>query len=155
MKGNTKIINVLNELLTGEITAMDIYFLHSRIYQDQGLEKLYTRINHEMQDETNHASLLMERILFLEGEANLSQRKPFKVSNDVKEMIRFELDYELENARELKDAIKLCEAETDFVSRDLLSQLLRDTESDHIYWLEIQLELIEKVGIQNYLQSAS
>jgi bacterioferritin len=155
MKGNNKVINTLNELLTGELTAMDIYFIHSRIYHDHGLIKLFTRIDHEMQDETNHASQLIERILFLEGTPNLGQRRAFSATTDVKEMLQVELDYEIENAKELKSAIKLCEAESDFVTRDILIQLLKDTEGDHIDWLETQLGLITKIGLNNYLQSAS
>ena len=155
MKGNQKIIKVLNDLLTGELTAMDIYFLHSRIYHDQGLGKLFTRIDHEMQDETNHASQLIERILFLEGQPILGQRRPYKSSTDVKVMLQDELDYELENSNELKSAIKLCEEESDYVTRDILLQLLKDTEGDHIDWLETQVGLIEKIGKENYLQSAS
>lgn len=153
MKGNQEIINKLNELLTHELTAMDIYFLHSRIYQDKGLSALYERINHEMSDETIHASLLMERILFLEGTPTLGARLPYKLSTDVKEMIEVELKYEYDVCDQLKQLIPLCEKERDFGTRDILMKLLSDTEEDHINWLEIQLKLISSIGIDRYLQS--
>lgn len=153
MKGNKEVIDILNELLTLELTAMDVYFLHSRIYQDLGLNALYERINHEMSDETLHASMLMERILFLEGTPHIGARAPFKLSTDVKEMIEIELQYEIEDCQKLKDAIALCEKNADFGSRDILMTLLSDTEDDHINWLEIQLKLIKSIGIERYLQS--
>lgn len=153
MKGKSQIIDKLNHLLTHEITAMDIYFLHSRIYQDMGLTKLYERINHEMTDETNHASLLMERILFLEGVPHLGARLPYKLTTNVEEMIGVELQYEIDVCNTLKDAIKLCETENDFGTREVLMQLLSDTEDDHINWLEIQLKLIKSIGLERYIQS--
>ncbi|EQC44033.1 bacterioferritin [Bacteriovorax sp. Seq25_V] len=155
MKGNKTIISKLNQLLTQELTAMDIYFLHSRIYQDYGLTKLFERINHEMTDETGHASLLMERILFLEGMPELGTRAPYTLTTDVKEMIQVELNYEYENSKLLKEVIATCEAEKDFGTREIIMTLLKDTEEDHINWLETQLGLIDKIGIERYLQSAS
>lgn len=155
MKGNQEVIDIFNELLTQELSAIDLYFLHSRLFQDMGLTKLFERINHEKDDETIHASKIIERIIFLEGMPELGTRIPYKPSRDVKKLISDELDYEIANSKKLKEAIALCEKHHDFVSRDMLLQLLSDTENDHIDWLETQLSLIEKVGIENYLQTAS
>lgn len=153
MKGNTKVINTLNELLAGELTAMDQYFIHSRMYQDWGLEKLYERINHEFDDEKGHAANLIERILFLEGTPDLSKRSGLKVGKDVPEMLENDLQLEYSVDKALKAAIQLCETEQDYQSREILEQMLADTEEDHAYWLEKQLGLIQKVGLPNYLQS--
>lgn len=153
MKGNTKIINTLNSLLAGELTAMDQYFIHSRMYQDWGLEKLYERIDHEFDDEKGHASRLIERILFLEGTPDLTKREDLKIGKDVPEMLNNDLQLEYSVDKALKAAIKECEDEQDYQSREILEAMLADTEEDHAYWLEKQLGLIKKVGLQNYLQS--
>ena len=153
MQGSQKVIDALNSILTHELTSMDVYFLHSRIYEDLGLMKLYERINHEMTDETGHAALLVERILLLGGNPGFAKRHPFNSSRDVKQMLQDELDYELEVAQELKDAIVICEAEKDFASREVLLQLLKDTEQDHILWLQTQVSLIDRIGLENYCQA--
>jgi len=153
MKGNTKIIDSLNSLLVGELTAMDQYFIHSRMYQDWGLEKLYERIDHEFDDEKGHASRLIERILFLEGTPDLSKRAGLNIGKDVPQMLDNDLQLEYSVDKALKAAIKLCEDEQDYQSREILERMLADTEEDHAYWLEKQLGLIKKVGLQNYLQS--
>ncbi|WP_372834412.1 bacterioferritin [Pontibacterium sp.] len=153
MKGNTKVVSILNELLAGELTAMDQYFIHSRMYQDWGLEKLYERINHEFDDEKGHAANLIERILFLEGTPDLSKRSGLKVGKDVPEMLENDLQLEYSVDKALKAAIQLCETEQDYQSREILEQMLADTVEDHAYWLEKQLGLIQKVGLPNYLQS--
>lgn len=153
MKGNQKVIDALNRLLASELAAMDQYFIHSRMYQDWGLNKLYERIDHEFDDEKGHASKLIERILFLEGVPDMTTRDPIKVGKDVPEMLTNDLQIEYDVDKALKDAIALCEQEQDFVSREMLETLLDDTEMDHAYWLEKQLGLIKKVGLENYLQS--
>ena len=153
MKGDTDIINALNGLLACELAAMDQYFIHSRMYQDWGLEKLYARIDHEFDDEKGHASDLIERILFLEGTPDMSKRTGLKIGKDVPEMLQNDLDLEMHVDQALKDAIALCEQKKDYVSREILEKNLKDTEEDHAYWLEIQLGLIKRVGLQNYLQS--
>ncbi|MBE9203073.1 bacterioferritin [Synechocystis sp. PCC 7339] len=153
MKGKPAVLAQLHKLLRGELAARDQYFIHSRMYQDWGLEKLYDRINHEMQDETAHASLLIERILFLEDTPDLSQQDPIRVGKTVPEMLQYDLDYEYQVIANLKEAMAVCEQEQDYQSRDLLLKILADTEEDHAYWLEKQLGLIEKIGLQNYLQS--
>lgn len=153
MKGNAKVIDALNELLSLELTAMDQYFIHSRMYDDWGLSKLFERIDHEFDDEKAHAAALIERILFLEGTPNMVKREPLLIGETVPEMLKNDLKVEYQVDKDLKDAIVLCEKEKDFQSRAVLQQLLEDTEMDHAYWLEKQLGLIDKLGLPNYLQS--
>ncbi|MFC3095702.1 bacterioferritin [Alteromonas sediminis] len=153
MKGNQKIIDALNGLLAYELAAMDQYFIHSQMYLDWGLNKLYERINHEFDDERGHATKLIERMLFLEGVPNMQNRSGFQVGHDVPSMLESDLRVEYAVDEALKDAIALCEAERDYVTRDMLVTLLDDTEMDHAYWLEQQLGLIKRLGLENYLQS--
>ncbi|MBE1301712.1 MAG: bacterioferritin [Alteromonadaceae bacterium] len=153
MKGNQNIIDALNRLLANELTAMDQYFIHSRMYEDWGLNKLFARIDHEFDDEKGHASLLIQRILFLEGTPDLSKRDPLLIGHDVPSMLENDLKIEYLNDSLLKDTMALCEQEKDYVTKNMLQTLIDDTEMDHAYWLEQQLGLIKKVGLQNYLQS--
>jgi bacterioferritin len=153
MKGKDAVLQQLYKLLRGELAARDQYFTHSRMYQDWGLQKLYERIDHEMQDETQHADALIQRILFLEGIPDLSQQDGLKIGKTVPEMLQSDLDLEYTVIGDLKEAIAVCEMEQDYQTRELLRQMLADTEEDHAYWLEKQLGLIEKIGLQNYLQS--
>ncbi len=153
MKGNKNIIKALNELLAYELAAMDQYFIHSEMYEDWGLHKLYERIHHEFDDERSHATKLIQRILFLEGTPDMENRTGFKVGKDVPEMLESDLRVEYEVDKKLRDVIAVCETEKDYVTRDMLVTLLEDTEMDHAYWLEQQLGLIKRVGLQNYLQS--
>lgn len=153
MKSNTKIIRQLNKLLAGELTAMDQYFIHSRMYEDMGLQRLYDRISHEMKEEKDHADWLIKRILFLEGKPDLSRRDPLKVGQDVPSMLKNDLAVEYSVVKALKDVIAACEEAKDFQTREILEQMLLDTEEDHTYWLEKQLGLIDKIGLPNYLQS--
>ncbi len=153
MKGSSRVIEQLQQLLNNELAARDQYFIHSRMYEDWGLTKLYERIGHEMEDETMHADALIKRILFLEGTPDLSQPDALRVGSDVPTMLQNDLDVEYEVAEALKNAMAICEEEKDFETRDILLQMLDDTEKDHAHWLEQQLGLIKMVGIQNYLQS--
>lgn len=153
MKGNDKVIKALNGLLGYELAAMDQYFIHSRMYDDWGISKLYERIDHEFDDEKGHAAALIERILFLEGTPDMVTRPAIKVGKDVPEMLKNDLDVEYAVDKALKDAIKICEDEQDYQTRQILGKLLEDTEVDHAWWLEKQLGLIDKVGLQNYIQS--
>ena len=153
MKGSKKIVGRLNELLSGELTAADQYFTHSRMYEDWGLGVLSERIKHESEEELEHADTLIKRILFLDGTPDLSVRTGLKIGSTVAEMMANDLELEISVARELKDVIQLAEAEKDFVTREILEDMLKTTEEDHMYWLETQLELIDKIGIQNYMQS--
>jgi bacterioferritin len=153
MKGDAKIIDLLNRLLAGELTAIDQYFCHSRMYQNWGLNKLHERIEHERSDEVGHAEALIQRILFLEGTPNLAVREPLKIGKDVPGMLKSDLDLELSVIGALKGAIAACETAHDYQTREILEKMLKDTEEDHAHWLEKQLWLIEKTGLQNYLQS--
>ncbi len=153
MKGNQKVIAHLNALLANELAAMDQYFIHSRMYQDWGLHKLYERIAHEFEDEKGHAALLIERILFLEGVPDMTTREGLRVGSNVEQMLGNDLQLEYDVAAALKAAIGCCEQEQDYQSREILETLLADTEEDHAYWLEQQLGLIKQIGLPNYLQS--
>ncbi len=153
MKGNKKVIKHLNSLLAMELTAMDQYFVHSRMYENWGFQKLYERIDHEMSDEKEHADKLIKRILFLEGTPDVSKRNPFAIGKDVKAMLDNDLKLEMSVVAALKEIIAFCEQESDYQTREILEGMLADTEEDHTYWLEQQLGLIDKVGLQNYHQS--
>lgn len=153
MKGDAKVVDLLNRLLAGELTAIDQYFCHSRMYQNWGLNKLYERIEHERTDEVGHAEVLIKRILFLEGMPNLGVRAPLRIGQDVPGMLKNDLDLELSVIAALKGAISACETARDYETRNLLQKMLADTEEDHARWLEQQLWLINKTGLQNYLQS--
>ncbi|WP_368648315.1 bacterioferritin [Castellaniella ginsengisoli] len=152
MQGHPEVIAYLTKQLRGELAARDQYFLHSRRYQDMGLTRLYTRSDHEMQEETQHADSLLQRLLMLEGTPDM-RPDAFTPGTDVPGMLRADLELEYEVRASLREGIALCETHGDYVTRDLLLQQLHDTESDHAYWLEKQLGLIEKIGLQNYLQS--
>jgi bacterioferritin len=153
MKGKQNIIDALNGLLAAELAAMDQYFLHSEMYADWGLTKLYERIAHEFDDEKSHAKQLIERILFLEGQPDIHTRTLVRIGQDVEEMLGNDLQLEYEVGDALKEAIALCESEQDYQTRDVLLGLLADTEEDHAYWLEQQLRLIKMMGKPNYLLS--
>tara|TARA_B100000809_G_C15092950_1_gene513902 strand:- start:16 stop:483 length:468 start_codon:yes stop_codon:yes gene_type:complete len=153
MKGNSQILEALNTQLGYELAAMDQYFLHSEMYADWGLSKLYERISHEFDDEKGHAKAIIERILFLEGRPDIVTRPALEIGTDVPEMLASDLRVEYEVAQRLKDTIALCEGEKDYVTRDMLLAQLDDTEQDHAYWLEQQLRLIKMIGLANYQQS--
>ncbi|AFK62061.1 bacterioferritin [Advenella kashmirensis WT001] len=152
MKGHPKVIDYLNFLLSGELAARDQYFIHSRMYHEWGYTKLFERIGHEMQDETDHADALIRRILLLEGTPKMISAD-IRVGKDVPEMLQLDLDTEFEVRDNLKKGIALCEEAGDYVTREMLRAQLEDTEEDHAHWLEQQLRLIERLGLQNYLQS--
>ena len=154
MKGSAIVIGALNRLLAGELSAADQYFIHSRMYENWGFRELYERLEHERIEELDHADRLIRRILFLEGVPDVASRTPIRVGTMVPEMLRNDLDYELMVVDALRQTIALCETEQDYDTRRILVDLLRDTEEDHAHWLEIQLGLIEKIGLQNYLQTA-
>lgn len=153
MQGSQKVIDSFNRLLANELAAIDQYFIHSRMYEDWGLEKLYSRLEHEREEETQHADWLIKRILFLEGKPNLVKRRDLIIGSNVKEMMQNDLTLELEVVACVREVIALCEQENDYQSRQILEKLLYDTEEDHVYWLEQQLGLISKIGIENYIQS--
>ncbi|WP_119394060.1 bacterioferritin [Salinibius halmophilus] len=153
MQGNEQVIKLLNDLLSAELTAIDQYFIHSRMYEDWGLTKLYEHTAHETEHEKEHAGMLIERILFLEGTPDMITRTPLRVGKTVREMLQNDLQLEYDDRQMLVDAIKAFEAAQDYVSRELAEKLLDDTEMDHAYWLEKQLKQIEMIGEQNYIQS--
>lgn len=153
MKGSDKVIAQLQKLLNGELAARDQYLGHSRLYQDLGLNKLYERINHEMEEETEHADALIQRMLFLEAQPDYSHQDEVNIGKDVAEMLKNDLDVEYAVVAALKEAIGVCEQEQDYDTRVILNKLLDDTEMDHAYWLEKQLRLIDMIGLPNYLQS--
>lgn len=153
MQGNERVIAGLNNLLAGELTAMDQYFIHSAMYEDWGLSKLHERIAHEFDDEKQHANMLIQRILFLEGTPDMVTREPINVGKDVKEMLNNDLQLEYSVTALLKEIMALCEQEQDYQTREILRIMLDDTEMDHAYWLEKQLGLIERIGVQNYQQA--
>ncbi|MEJ2681164.1 MAG: bacterioferritin [Gammaproteobacteria bacterium] len=153
MHGNPKVIDALNQLLAGELAAMHQYFIHSEMYADWGLSKLNQRIAHEFDDEKNHAKAIIARILFLEGVPDMETPAAIHVGKDVPSMLKNDLDTEYTVAKNLKAAIKLCEKEQDYQTREMLRQQLADTEEDHTDWLEKQIHLIDLIGLKNYLQS--
>lgn len=153
MKGSQKVIDSMNKLLENELAAIDQYFIHSRMYEDWGLSKLYDRLNHEMDEEKDHSDWLIKRILFLEGTPCMTKRRALLVGTDVRSMMQNDLTLELEVVACVRDVIAICEAEGDYQTREMLEKLLFDTEEDHVYWLEKQLRLMDTIGEQNYIQS--
>ena len=145
MKGDATVIEHLNKVLKNELTAINQYFLHSRMLNDWGLTKLGDYEYHESVDEMKHADALIERILFLEGEPDFSNQDQVNVGKDVPEMLSNDLEVEYSVVKALKKAIRVCEEEQDYDSRAILVKLLDDTEMDHAWWLEKQLGLIEKI----------
>jgi len=152
MKGDSTVIEHLNRILKNELTAINQYFLHSRMYKDWGMNKLAEHEHDESIDEMKHADSLIERTLFLEGLPNLQALGKLRIGEDVEEMLQCDLDLELDALPDLQAAISYCEAHKDFVSRDLFDEILK-SEEEHVDWLETQLDLIAKVGIENYQQS--
>ena len=152
MKGDAKVIGYLNEALRNELTAINQYFLHSRMFKDMGLKELADHEYEESVDEMKHADELVERILFLEGLPNMQDIGKLMIGENPKEMLECDLALEMDAIPDLREAIHYCESARDFVSRDLLDGIL-DSEEEHVDWLETQLDLIERVGIENYQQS--
>jgi len=153
MQGDPTVIEHLNRVLKNELVAINQYFLHSRMYKDWGLSQLGEHEHQESVDEMKHADALIERVLFLEGLPNLQDLGKLRIGEDAPEMLQCDLDLELDAIPDLRAAIAYCEAHKDYVSRDLFDSILK-SEEEHVDWLETQLELIKRMGIQNYLQSA-
>lgn len=153
MKGDQSIIDILNSLLAGELTAVDQYLIHGEMYADFGLRHLAEKSLHESEHERQHARALIQRILFLEGKPQLDKREALNTGKTVPEMLKADLEVEYKVVGELKKAMAACEKARDYVTRDLLGVQLEDSEMDHAYYLEKQLRLIERVGLENYQQS--
>jgi len=154
MQGDKKIIEHLNKLLGNELVAINQYFLHSKMLKDWGMNALAEKEYRESLDEMQHADKLIERILFLDGLPNLQRLGKIYIGENVKEIFTCDLKVETECAiKDLKDGIAYAESSKDYVTRDLMSEIL-ESEEEHIDWLETQLDLIHKMGLQNYIQSA-
>jgi bacterioferritin len=152
MKGDPKVLQTLNNALTTELTSINQYFLHARMFKNWGLEALDKKAYKKSIKDMKQADQLIERILFLEGLPNLQQLGKLRIGEDTEEMLSCDLEVELTQIAELKAAIALCEQHNDYVSRDLLSEIL-DYEEDYTDWIETQQTLISNVGIENYSQS--
>ncbi len=152
MKGHPQVIDALNEILTGELTAINQYFLHARMLQDWGFEKIGHLEYKASIDEMKHADQLIKRILFLEGLPNVQKIGRIKIGQNIEEIIAADLEVEYAAIKLLQGHIQLAEKERDFASRDLMTQIL-ESEEEHIDWLETQQHLIKQTGVERFIQS--
>ena len=152
MKGDKEVIRHFNNILTNELTAINQYFLHSRMFKDWGYEKLGSKEYEESIDEMKHADKLIERILFLDGIPNVQEMHKIMIGEEPVECLKCDFQIEVKAIPDLKEAIQYCEKVSDFVSRDILREIL-DSEEEHYDWLETQIELADKIGRENWLQS--
>lgn len=151
MRGDPDVVQHLNTLLCKELSAVDQYVVQAAMLDDWGYGRLHAQFAHEADDERGHVQLLVQRILWLEGKPEVSARTPLAIGDDPKQMLENDLKYELEVAGLLNEGIRLSRERGDNGTRALLEGILRDTEEDHIFWLESQLHVIGQIGLQNYL----
>jgi bacterioferritin len=154
MQGDPKVIEFLNAALRNELTAVNQYWLHYRLLDNKGVQKLAEFERHESIDEMKHADRLAERILFLDGLPNFQMLGRLRIGENVEEILRADLDLELEAVVQLKEAIAHCETVRDYTSRDLFAEIL-DNEEEHVDTLEQQFEMIAQMGLPNYIQLQS
>jgi bacterioferritin len=152
MKGDPDVLKKLNQILTNELTSINQYFLHARMYQNEGYGKLGKKTYEESIEEMKHADRLVKRILLLDGHPNLQNLGKLLIGEGVKERLESDLAAETRGRTTIVETILLCEQKQDYVSRDMLTEILDDTE-EHIDFLETQLGVLDQIGLQNYLQS--
>jgi bacterioferritin len=152
MKGDKEVIKALNAVLTNELTSINQYFLHARLYENEGFGKLGKKTYEESIGEMKHADMVIKRVLLIEGFPNLQDLHKLSIGENVEERLKADLAAETRGRDTLVTSITLCEKKADYVSRDLLVEILEDTE-EHIDFLETQISVIGQVGLQNYLQS--
>ena len=154
MKENNTVVEKLNQILAGELTAIDQYLIHSKMYKNFGYNKLYKKMNYEVSEEREHARLLIERILFLKGTPKIESRLPIHIGKNVSEMIENDLALEKKVVHYLRVTIAFCESLVkDFTSSSVLIELLKESEQGHILWLEQQKKHIDELGLQKYLMT--
>ena len=152
MQGDKQVISYLNKVLTSELTSINQFFLHARMYKNWGLGELNSKAYKKSIKDMKQADDLIERILFLEGLPNLQQLGRLRIGEHTEEMLQFDMDFQLEQLEVLREAIAYCETASDYVSRDLLEDIL-EYEEEHVDWIETQQYLISNTGIENYLQT--
>lgn len=152
MKGNSKVLQVLNKVLFHELTSINQYFLHARMFRNWGLGELNEKDYKKSIKDMKQADDLIERILFLEGLPNLQDLGKLRIGEHTEEMLQCDMDFQMDQIKLLRESIELCETESDYVSRELLEDIL-EYEEEHVDWIETQQFLIKHTGIENYLQS--
>ena len=154
MKGDPKVIELLNEALKAELTAINQYWLHYRMLDNWGVKKLAEYERHESIDEMKHADKFTDRILFLDGFPNMQSMNPLRIGETVEEVLKADLEGELEAVEMYKNGVAYCESVKDYVSRDLFAEVLKDEEG-HVDFIETQFDMIRQMGLQNYVQLQS
>lgn len=152
MKAQPNVVNTLNRILTYELTSINQYFLHARMYKNWGLEELNEKDYKKSILDMKQADRLIERILFLEGLPNLQKLERLRIGEKTEEMLQCDMDLQIEEIAALREAVELCEKERDYISREMLEKILEE-EEEFLDWIETQQQLVENVGIENYLQS--